>query len=76
MFPLSQKFNTMLNQEQIMAQQGIKKKMLTFSISQSWDKPELPTILPGRRPIIQIAERPILQPPNCLLSLKQYQKFH
>ena len=30
-------------------------------MSQPFDKPEQPKLLPGRRPIIQIAERPPLQ---------------
>ena len=40
----------------------IKKKMLRFPIPQPCDKPEQSKLLPGRRPIIQIAERPSLQP--------------
>ena len=39
---------------------GIKKKMLRFLIPQPCDKAEQPELLPGRGPIIQIAERPIL----------------
>ena len=38
---------------------GIKQKMFKFLISQPLDKPEQSTLVPGRRPMIQIAERPI-----------------
>ena len=41
---------------------GTKKKILRFPIPHPCDKPEQPNLLPGRRPIIKIAERPILQP--------------
>ena len=38
---------------------GIKQQMLKFPLSQQHDKPEQPKLLPGRKPIVQIAERPI-----------------
>ena len=34
------------------------------------DKPEQPQLLPGRRPVIQIAERPILQQPQNIIQPK------
>ena len=38
---------------------GIKRKILPrFYMHQAHDKQEQPKLLPGRRPIIQIAERP------------------
>ena len=37
---------------------GIKIKKLKFFVCQPYDKPEQPKLLPGGRPIIQIAERP------------------
>ena len=39
------------------------------------DKPEQPQILPGRRPIIQIAERPILQQPQNIIQPKTTSKI-
>ena len=54
----------------------IKNTMLRFPMPQPYDKPEQPMLLPERRPIIQIADRSILQPPKLLLNLKHYQKFH
>ena len=36
----------------------IKRKTLKFPVSQPYDKPEQPKLLPGRKPIIQIEERP------------------
>ena len=36
---------------------GIKRNMLKFPVSQPYDKPEPPKLLPGRKLIIQIAER-------------------
>ena len=54
---------------------GIKRKMPNFPVSQLHDKPEQPKLLPGRSPIIQIAERPILQQPQNI-SLKQDQEVH
>ena len=36
---------------------GIKKNVLRFLLPQQHDKPE-PKLLPGRKPIIQRAERP------------------
>ena len=45
---------------------SIKKKKLRFPMPRPYDKPKQPKFLPGKRPIIQIAERSILQPPkNC-----------
>ena len=45
----------------------IKWRTLKFPVSWTLDKPKQPQLLPGRRPIIQIAERPILQqPPNSI----------
>ena len=35
------------------------------------DKPKQLWLLPGRRPIIQIAERPILQQPQNIIQPKQ-----
>ena len=32
------------------------------------DKPEQPQLLPGRRPITQIGERPILQQPQNIIQ--------
>ena len=49
---------------------GIKKKMLTFPVSQPYDKPEQPQLLTGRKPIIQIAERSILQQPQNVTQSK------
>ena len=40
---------------------GIKWKTFTFTVSQLLNKPEKPKLLPGRRPIIQLVERPPLQ---------------
>ena len=40
---------------------GIKQKTFRFPMSELLDKPEQPKLLPGRRPIIQITERPLLQ---------------
>ena len=42
---------------------GIKRKMLTFPVSQPYDKPKQPKLLPGRKTIIQIVKRLILQQP-------------
>ena len=36
---------------------GIKRKTLKFPVSQPYNKPEQTKLLPGRKPIIQIAER-------------------
>ena len=44
--------------------------MLKFPVSQLYDKPERPKLLPGRKSIIQIAERPILQQPK---NITQFQ---
>ena len=50
---------------------GIKRKILQrFLMSQSHGKAEEPQLLPGRKSIIQIAERPILQPAKLLVNLK------
>ena len=48
---------------------GIKKNVPRFPIPQLHDKPEQPKLLPGRKSIIQITERPILQPPRLLFNL-------
>ena len=39
-------------------------------MSQPFDKPEQPRLLPGRMPIIQIAERPILQQSQSKTRMK------
>ena len=44
--------------------------MLIFPVSQPLEKPEQPQLLPGRRTIIQIAERPILQQPQNITEPK------
>ena len=44
--------------------------MLRFPISQPYDKCEQPKLLPGRKPVIQIAERPILQHPRNIMQSK------
>ena len=41
-------------------------KMVRFPIPQPYDMPEQPKSLPGRKSIIQIAERPILQPTQII----------
>ena len=48
--------------------------MLRFPISQPHDKPEQPKLIPGRKPIIQIAERAILQPPWIATQPKMISK--
>ena len=53
---------------------GIKKKMFRFPMPQTCDKPEQPKLLPGRWPIIQIAERPFLQPPQIDVQPKTISK--
>ena len=50
---------------------GIKWKTLKIPVSQLLDKPEQQQLLPGRRPIIQIAERPILQQPQNIIQSKR-----
>ena len=48
---------------------GIKKKMLKFPVSKLYDKSEQPKLLPGRKPIIQIAEwSPLQQSQNITQS--------
>ena len=49
---------------------GIKEKTLRFPVFKSYGKPEQPKLLPGRKPIIQIAERPILQHPQNVWQSK------
>ena len=49
---------------------GIKRKMLTFPVSQPSDKPKQPKLLPGRKPIIQITERPPLQQSQDIIQSK------
>ena len=44
----------------------MKKKILRFPMSQSYYKLEQPKLLPGTRPIIQIAGTPILQLPQIV----------
>ena len=51
---------------------GIKK--FKFPVFQLYNKPEQPKLLPGRKPIIQIAERPMLQQSKILHNLKQDKK--
>ena len=45
---------------------GIKKKMLRFPRPQPYDKPDQLKLLLGRKLIIKMAERPILQPPQVV----------
>ena len=54
---------------------GIKKEMLKFPFSQPYDKPEQPKLLPERKPMIQIAERPILQHPQTIVQSKTRSKI-
>ena len=54
---------------------GIKRKMLKFPVSQPYSKPEQSKLLPGRNPIIQIAERPILQHPRNITQSKTRSKI-
>ena len=49
---------------------GIKQKTLTFPVSPLLDKPEQLQLLPGRRPIILIAEKSILQQPQNIIQPK------
>ena len=44
-------------------------------MSQPLDKPKQPKLLPGRKPIIQIAERPILQQPQNIIQPKMRPKY-
>ena len=48
--------------------------MFRFPMLWLYDKPEQPKLLPGRRPIIQILERPILQSPQIVAQLKTISK--
>ena len=50
---------------------GIKTKMLKLPVSHSYDKLKQPKLLPGRKPIIQIAEKRICNNLKILYSLKQ-----
>ena len=46
---------------------GIRYKMLKFHVSHPLDKPKQPQLLSGRKPIIQLAERPFfLKPQNII----------
>ena len=53
---------------------GIKKKIPRFPIPLSHDKQKQPKLLPGRKPIIQITERPVLQPSKVVAQPKNCQK--
>ena len=48
--------------------------MLRFPLHQPCDKPEQPKLLAGRRPIIQMADRPILQLPSIIAQPKTISK--
>ena len=54
---------------------GIKMKMLRFPVFQSYDKPEQTKLLPGRKPIIQIAEGPFFQHLQNVAQSKSRLKF-
>ena len=54
---------------------GIKRKTLQFPVPQLHDKPEQPKLLSGRKPIIQIAERPPLQQSQNITQSKTRSKF-
>ena len=41
---------------------------------QPYDKPQQSKFLPGRRPIIKLARRPILQPPHIVTQPKMIPK--
>ena len=45
---------------------SIEKKMFRFPTPHPYDEPEQLKLLPGRRPIMQITERPILQTPQIV----------
>ena len=61
MFPLSQKSN-LYKSRVYQGRAGIERKILQkFPIPQAREKPQQTKLLQGRRPIIQMAERPILQ---------------
>ena len=49
---------------------GIKRKTHMFPLPQPYEKPEQPKLLPERKPIIQIAERPILQHSKNIMQSK------
>ena len=49
--------------------------MLRFHVSQPYDKPEQRKLLLGRKPVIQIAERPILQYPQNVVQSKTRSKI-
>ena len=49
--------------------------MLRFPMPQPHDKLEQSKLLPGRRPIIQIAERQILQPTKIVVQSVTISKF-
>ena len=55
---------------------GIKQKMFKCSMSQQHDKPEQWKSLPGRKPIIHTAERPLYNNLKMLISPKHNKKFH
>ena len=49
---------------------GFKRRLLRFSIFQPYDKPKQPKLLPGRKPVIHIVERSILQHPKNIMQSK------
>ena len=49
--------------------------MLKFLVCKLLDKPNQLQLLPGRRPIIQIVERPILQQPQNVIKPKTRPKI-
>ena len=49
---------------------GIIRNAFKFPVSQPYDKPEQPKLLLGRKPIVQIAERPFLQQPENVTQSK------
>ena len=55
---------------------GIKRKMLKFPLSQSYDEPEQPNLLPGRKPIIQRQKTQFSNNLQILHNLKQHQKLY
>ena len=48
--------------------------MFKFSMLKPYDKPDQPKLLPGRKPIIQITERPLLQQPQNFTQSKKDKK--
>ena len=53
---------------------GIKQNPFRFHVSPPLDKPEQ-QLLSGRRPIIQVTERPILQQPQNIIQPKATSKI-